>query len=321
MPQTIIFDTNYLRSFSQNDYLAGKLPEKLRKQISLAVARGDLVALVDTVRIETNAWLELGYRKKQDEIRDSIERLKLAGYSVSPESVIGSKLLDFFDLLKLASRECTLIAPSIEDYKEAERRTSYRLAPHPQKAEGEEMRDRVIWCQALRLSRESNNPVLIVSGDTLFKNGAISDEGISARIKVVEAEADLDQQLGERPSHIVELINSLLVFAPELVKYGINLTADAIQSVEELRKVQERDGSVTQRFLLLTLNVKNLEAQCAISLNSMMNQPRSIHLLTTPPITLVREIAKQEHQSQDWETSINAQDRAMNELRQLIRNH
>ena len=57
MPQTIVFDTNYLRTFSQIEFLAGRLPQKLKVQIAIAVKRGDLVALVDTVRIETNAWL------------------------------------------------------------------------------------------------------------------------------------------------------------------------------------------------------------------------------------------------------------------------
>lgn len=321
MPQTIVFDTNYLRTFSQNEYLAGKIPERLKTQINRAVNRGDLVALVDTVRTETNAWLETAYQKKQQELGASIQRLVAEGYTVTPGETPDSPPPDILLILQLASEKCTTLSPNIDDYREAERRTSYRLAPHPKNPEHEEMRDRLIWCQLLRWSAESGNPVLIVSGDTIFKNGAKSEEGVHARINVVEGEVDLDQQLGERPEHIAALVRSILIFAPELKERGINLTEAAIVGVEELRKVHEADGSITQRFFLLTSGIANLDVRCATTINSIGNQPNSIVMATTPPISLIWQITEQERVNLDRRTNLNSQDQAINELRYILRNN
>lgn len=319
VPQTIVFDTNYLRTFSQTEYLAGKLPEKLKVQISRAVERGDLVALVDTVRIETNAWLEVAHQKKQQDLNASIQRLIAEGYTVTPGNVPDSAPPDILPLLQLASEKCSHLFPTIDDYREAERRTSYRQAPYPKNTDGEEMRDRLIWCQMLRWSAESGNPVLIVSNDTIFKNGAKSEEGVHARISVVEGEVDLDQRLGERPDHIAALVRSILVFAPELKEQGINLTEATIVGVEELRKVQEVDGSITQRFLLLTSGDANLDVRCATTMNSIGDQPISIVMATTPLISLVKRVTEQEKIKLDRRPGFNSQDEAINELRQLIR--
>lgn len=319
MTKTIVFDTNYLKSLSLNDYLAGKIPEKLKAQIELAVSRGDLVALVDTVRTETNAWLEVSHKRKQQENENSIQRLLAEGYKVTPDTVPNSPSPDILDILHLASDKCTTLSPTIEDYKEAERRTSYRLPPLPKNPDGEEMRDRLIWCQILRWSNESGKPVLIVSGDTIFKNGASSDEGINARIKVVEGEVDFDQQLGERPAHIEKLIESILTFAPELEGRGINLTNKSIVGIEELRKVHEKDGSITQRFFLLTSSVDNLDERCIAAINCIGDEPHTINIATTPPISLAKEITEPRKGNFDLLNSLNSQNQAINELRNLLR--
>lgn len=318
MPQTIVFDTNYLRTFSQIEFLAGRLPEKLKVQIVTAVERGDLVALVETVRIETNAWLESAYQKKQQELKAAMQRLVAEGYTVTPSVVPDGAPPDIFELLQSASEKCTSFSPIIEDYREAERRTSYRHAPHPKNSDGEEMRDRLIWCQMLRWSEESGNPVLIVSADTIFKNGANSEEGIRARINVVEGEVDLDQRLGERPDHIAAVVRSILLFAPELKEYGIDLDETTISGVEDLRKIQEVDGSTTQRFVLL-IQVNDSDFRYATTINSLNEQPLSIEVGTTPPISLTRQIKEQEKINFDRRSGLNSKDRAINELRQLIR--
>ena len=317
MPQTIVFDTNYLRTFSQIEFLAGRLPQKLKVQIATAVERGDLVALVDTVRIETNAWLESAYQKKQQELKTAMQRLVAEGYTVTPSVVLDGTPPDIFELLQSASEKCTSFSPIIEDYREAERRTSYRHAPNP-KNDGEEMRDRLIWCQMLRWSEESGNPVLIVSADTIFKNGANSEEGIRARINVVEGEVDLDQRLGERPDHIAAVVRSILVFAPELKEQGIDLNETTISGVEDLRKIQEVDGSTTQRFVLL-IKVNDSDFRYATTINSLNEQPLSIEVGTTPPISLIRQTEDQEKINLDRRSGLNSKDRAINELRQLIR--
>lgn len=312
MPQTIIFDTNYLRTFSQLEYLAGKIPEKLRTQIVRAVERGDLVALVDTVRIETNAWLERAHQKKQQDLNAAVQRLITEGYTVNPPHVLETDPPDILHILQSASDKCITIAPTLADYKEAERRTSYRHAPLPKNPDGEEMRDRLIWCQILRLAKEHKNSILIVSGDTIFKNGANSKEGVEAGITVVEGEVDFDQRLGERPPHITAVINLVLTFAQELNDLGINLTQETIVGIEGLRKVQEADGSITQRFLLLTSGEANLDPQCLTSVNSIDNQPLSLTIAASEPISLTRQRVNLER------PLLNSQERAIHELRWIL---
>lgn len=320
MPQTIVFDTSYLKTFSQTEFLAGKAPEKLKTQIIRAVDRGDLVALVDTVRTETNAWLELAHQKRLQELRTCIQKLVTEGYAVNPADVKDSRPPEIFSILRTASDQCISLSPTIDDYREAERRTSYRLPPHPKNPEaGEEMRDRLIWCQMLRWSAESGNPVVIVSNDTLFKNGAKSEEGANARIDVVVDEVDLDQRLGQRPDHINALVQALLSFAPELKERGINLTEEKILGVEELRKVHEANGSLTQRFTLVTSIDANLNQECPATMNSVGDQPVSIELGTTPPIHLVRHVPEEEIEKLGRTFGPTFQDEALNELRRLIR--
>ena len=172
-----------------------------------------------------------------------------------------------------------LLNPSIEDFKEAERRTSYRLPPLPKKKpDGEEFRDRLIWCQLISYARASKLPILIVSADGIFQNGAESEEGKSARIEVAESQSDLDQRLNLRPEHIQSVVNQLLMFSADLLKQGIVLKPDSIIGIEELRKVHEPNGSLIQKFMLRTTESPDFPSLVPVTMMALGDVPISLNL-------------------------------------------
>lgn len=235
-----------------------------------------------------------------------------------PEGVQDKAPPDILPIMQMVNDKCCSISPQIQDYKEAEFRTSYREAPHPKNPEGEEMRDRLIWCQSLRLSKETGNPVLIVSADTIFRNGALSDEGKDARISVVESAGDFDQRLGERPQHISTLIQSLLTFSPELAKKGVDLSEENVRGIEVLRKILNSDGSITQRFFLLISNATGVESRYSATMNSVGDQPLSIDLETNPPISIHRNLSEQELLELEGRRLQSFRGDAISSLRRLI---
>lgn len=257
MPLTIVFDTNYLRSFGCSDFISGRLPPRLNSQVNAAVKRGDLILLPETVRIETNAWLDDENKKRHQALINAARTLQDSGFNISPDLPPNHNSVDILDILKSSTIHCDLITPDITDYREAERRTSYRLAPHPKSPDGEEMRDRLIWCQLLKYSALTDNHVVIASNDHLFKNGALTEEGKAARITVASSPEDLDQRLGERPSHIKALIDNLLVFSKLLHAHNIDISEHTIEGVENLRNSRTPEGTLEQRFELLIKDLAN----------------------------------------------------------------
>jgi len=278
MPLTIVFDTNYLRSFGCADYLAGKLPSKLAHQIKRAFERGDLVGLMHTVILETNAWLHSEEEKRRTRIEEAIQTLKNEGFTVTPNALPDLRWPNIAEVMHAFDVRVANFEPTLQDYAEAERRTSMRLPPHPKKVEAEEMRDRLIWCQALRYSDGGKNPILIVSGDEIFKNGASSDEGRKAQISCVEGAVDFDQRLGERSEPIARAIAHLLGFADQLRQQGIHLDNTTIVSLEELRNVIQSDGSLMQRFELYSHAESRLDSPIEVTMNLVENLPVSIEI-------------------------------------------
>ena len=280
MPQTIVFDTNYLISFGAAEYRSGELPKKLHDQIEQAINRGDLVALPNTVRLETNAWLAKLSLAAWESLRSSHQRVKDAGFMIEPDSVEKKPDIDILSIFQDLHPEFYLLEPTIEDYKEAERRTSYRLPPRPKKnPDGEEFRDRLIWCQLVSYAQTTEMEILIVSGDGLFENGAKSEEGRTARIQVVEGETDLDQQLNNRPHHIQVIVDQLLMFSSELQANDIEIDNDCIVSLEELRTTREAGGSLIHKFNLRTTDVDHLPSLVLATMISVGGLPLSLSLV------------------------------------------
>lgn len=261
MSTCIIFDTNYLRTLSTKEYVEGKIPEKLKDQIKIALDRGDMVILPRTVQIEINNWVNEIAKNETAKIKETINYLNGKGYHVKPETV---KEIGEIDVLAILQREfpaLQLLEPSIDDYFEAEKRTSRRIPPLPKNATGEEFRDRIIWCQAVGISKKLEIPVVIVSDDTLFENGANSHEGRSLGIEVAKNEVDLDQRLDKRSINIQNVIENLLLFQTSLEEKNINLSVSSIKRIDNYRSINQLNGVKIKRFSLITEGVDALPHQ------------------------------------------------------------
>ena len=71
---------------------------------------------------------------------------------------------------------------------------------------------------------------------------------------------------------------------------------------------------------MLLIQVNDSDFRYATTINSLNEQPLSIEVGTTPPISLTRQTKEQEKINLDRRFGLNSKDRAINELRQLIRN-
>ncbi len=263
MPQTIVFDTNYIRGLGCSDFLNGAVPQRLKSQLQEATKRGDLILVPATVRTEINAWLKEECSKRHTALHNAARTLEDSGFTITPALPNSPKDPDVFPVLQSATINCGLLTPTVAEYEESERRTSYRLPPHPKNPEHEEMRDRLIWCQLLNYSKTTVNSIIIVSGDQIFKNGVASPEGAKARISIATTPEELDQRLGEIPAHIQTLIDSLLSFADQLKTNGIFISAENINSIDRLRKARTNNSLIEQRFELL-LKGQETPLRCAI---------------------------------------------------------
>jgi len=264
MPQTIVIDTNYIRSIGCSEFLRGKVPPRLETQLQKATTRGDLILIPATVRTEINAWLKEESVKRHTTLHNAARTLHDQGFTITPALPNDPTEPDITTILKSIKISCDILMPTVAEYEESERRTSYRLPPHPKNPEHEEMRDRLIWCQLLNYSKSTPNSIIIASGDQIFKNGAASHEGIQARISIASTPEELDQRLGEIPDNIQTVINNLLSFADQLSSKGILVTTDNILSVNQLRKSRTNDSLIEERFDLL-LKGQEKPLRCTIT--------------------------------------------------------
>jgi hypothetical protein len=316
MPLTFVFDTNFVRSFSQNDFLSGVVPQRLVQQIKRIIARGDSIAILETVRLEVNAWLSKAIEARDSELKQAVQKLESVGYILDSTKVAVRPLDDFFDLLKSVEESCFLMLPEIEDYREAERRTSFRLPPHPKNVDGEEMRDRVIWCQLLNYAAKSGHQIVLVSNDTIFKNGAFTEEARELGIECV-ADTELDQRIGVRADYIIEIIKMIGSFSEQLVACGIDLTFNNIDSIEELRKQNEPDGTVTLKFVLLS-HASGLPERCAVTLSALGAEAYFIQIDSDQPVSFSRLLGGAQGQELARFSQVMTRQKELNELRHIL---
>lgn len=316
-----MFDTNYLRGIGVHEYLSGKIPETIRRQLTAAVARGDLIALPSTVRLELNAWLSKISKDSEKTHTDAINLLQQAGYEVIPAEVSVTQKVDVFEIWQAEFPDVYIFEPSLEDYKEAERRTSYRLPPLPKNPEGEEYRDRLMWCQLVNRSDPAAAPVVLISNDIIFKNGAESSEGVNAYIRVIDGVADLDQWLDQRPAHIQLVIDQLMMFGEQLCKAGINIRENDISLIEGLRNIHEPSGSLVRKFVL---HFKSMPATMQVSMISLGETPLSLSIIKDgKTFEINRDMDAAEHEKLTHEQFFKtlAVEQEQNELRSLIRDY
>jgi len=252
MSSHIVFDTNYLRSLGSKDYVEGNIPERLRAQIQIAIERGDAVAIPRTVQLELNAWVKDLAAKDATNIQQAWELLNEKGFNISPKPEETENVVDVYGIIKQQFSDVYLLEPGIENYLDAENRASFRLPPLPKNPEGEEFRDRIIWSQLVSISKKSGLPIVIVSNDKIFENGANTEEGKSARIINLKSEDDLNQWLDSRPAPIQDLINDIFIFDDQLAENNVILSEANISRVEDFRSKKESNGNLIRKFVLVT---------------------------------------------------------------------
>jgi len=301
----LVFDTNYLRSLPSKDYVEGKIPPRLIEQLEIAFKRGDIVAIPRTVQIEINAWVQELAERELSNIRQAADLLKNKGYSVTPviDEVVAP--IDVFGLLKLKFPDVYLLEPTIEDYMEAERRASYKLPPLPKSKEGEEFRDRIIWSQILNISKTTDLPIVIVSGDAIFENGANSEEGVKANIQVVKTEEDLNQRLDQRPPVIQKIISDIVLFGDSLKEKEINIEEDSIKRIEDYRAHKDAYGTEIKKFTLAINESTGLPSKMSGKITYRGNIPVLLNLRwDSNEVEILRQLSQKEL----WDSTIKQQE-------------
>ncbi|MDQ7735730.1 PIN domain-containing protein [Halomonas sp. SpR1] len=295
MASHIVFDTNYLRTLGSKDYLEGNIPEKLRVQIQSAIERGDAVAIPRTVQLEFNAWLKNLVDKDFANVRQAWELLKEKGFNISPEPSEAGNAIDIYDTIKRQFADVYLLEPEIDNYLDAERRASFRLPPLPKNIDGEEFRDRIIWSQLVSISHKSDLPIVIVSNDKIFENGANTEEGTSAKIINLKTEDDLNQWLDSRPEPIQKLINDIFIFRDKFIENNLSLSDANIDRVEDYRTKKESNGSIIRKFVLVTNEENSLPPRIKGNLIYHADDPVILDLkLDDRVVQIYRELTPQE---------------------------
>ncbi len=304
MPLTIVFDSNYLRSLGSREFLAGSAPEVLKGQLKRAQERGDLIALPQTVRMEINAFLRKITNKRNENIKEAFALLQDAGHTIAPNAPIFIADTDILECLMKLAPTLTLLEPTLEDYQEAERLTTFRLPPLPKNPDGEEMRDRLIWSSCLRLAR-AGQELLIVSNDSLLLNAPECEDAKGLKINVVNSTSDLDQRLGDRPAHIQSIIKLLLEFSNELAQNSIYINEQKIASVDGLLNTKQPNGSISHEFILRTDGSCGLPSECPVRLEAIDGKAAAL-VLSSPPINIIRAstASAQSHEARESETQL-----------------
>jgi hypothetical protein len=106
--------------------------------------------------------------------------------------------------------------PTLDDYRDAERRASFHLAPQAPDAKSDEMRDLVIWAVALRIAKQDSGAML-VSRDQIHVDKRGSQEAESAGLRRASTLDDALDLLG-RVSRVGALTRSVLATVWDALK-------------------------------------------------------------------------------------------------------
>ena len=252
MASRLMFDTNFIIRLGTKEYRNGEVPPKLASQITMALDRGDSVLIPRTVQMELNARIKEQAEEELSKIQLAKDLLLNNGYTIQSPKAEEKANIDAFGIIKQWFPDVYLLEPSPEDYFEAERRTSFREPPLPKSnPKAEEFRDRLMWCQIVGLSKDSDPPFVVASDDGIFENGARTKEGKDIRLIVLKTEEELSQWLDQRPGHIQRLIDELLLFKEEIATSGINLVEKEIDRIVDYRSVNESNGVMIKKFNLV----------------------------------------------------------------------
>jgi len=175
-------------------------------------------------------------RRKLDDATALLDRLGVPHDPVDSATLIEIRALS--DLFSEAGSSVEVVNPTFEDFMEAHRRACLHLSPQPRTGKGgpDEMRDLVVWCLAVRISREVGGNLAEVLTNTVHTMReraqlrglvrVLSAEGrISAKVLIGLPFALAGYLLAFKPGYLDPLVNTavgiiMLVFGSTLLLLG-----------------------------------------------------------------------------------------------------
>jgi hypothetical protein len=166
-----------------------RLSARITRLLEACKTQGHEIVIPHTTRLEFDRHQFEEVRKERQGLKAAYALLQRHGVRHSgdaPETVIGQA--ELIPLIEQFGVPVSELSPSLEDFQDAHRRAALREPPHPPDTKSDEMRDLVIWAQALRVAREANG-ALLVSADVVHVHprGDAEAHGVGlVRVKSVE---------------------------------------------------------------------------------------------------------------------------------------
>lgn len=137
------------------------------------------------------------------------ERLREWGVAVpafDAQALIGTA--DLAGAFRATGAKVEILDPTLDDYRDAERRACLHLAPLKGDEKSDEMRDLVIWAVALRIAKQ-DGAAMLVAADHVLAGERGSEEAIAFGLRRAKGINEALELLG-RTSPAVELAISVL---------------------------------------------------------------------------------------------------------------
>lgn len=236
----VILNSDVMRH--ENALVVGELMRPLRTPFAACRAGRHDVVIPLTSRYEFDHHQVEMVPKVRTQLADAYKLLDKYGVTYTPLDPAMLKVPDLIDKIRKTGVSVTELHPIIEDYNDAHRRAALHLSPRSPDGKSDEMRDLVIWAQALRVARE-NRGALLIANDKLLRNPEDDAEANSVGLVRVATVEEALEHLEVR-SAAGRLFESLLTAAwPDLVAQQPKLPRDlALRSAADLHFVQGETG-------------------------------------------------------------------------------
>lgn len=180
---------------ARSEVTGGALSEAHAELVEACRAEGHIIVLPLTAKLEFDRWQGEVRASRVKKLQDAFGLLERHGVhfeSTEPSSVID--VADLATLYEAAGVHIRIEEPTLEDYQDAHRRACMHDPPHPPNTKQDEMRDLVIWAQALRLAK-ANDGAILLSRDDVHLNDSGNHEAqqgqLIRRQSIEEALVDL----------------------------------------------------------------------------------------------------------------------------------
>src|SRR5262245_6138244 len=187
----IILNSDIL--YTQRPLMTG-LPAHLDRFCREAASAGAFLVVPRTTLLEIE-------RNERHSVEEAITKISnavtvLDSWGINLEGLDPRQLVrpgDVIEALRATGIVVEVEEPSLNDYREAERKACLHLPPRPPETESDEMRDLIIWVTALRLARKDGQAILVSRDEihTHERGGAEAEEHGLLRARTLDEALDL----------------------------------------------------------------------------------------------------------------------------------